>query len=151
MPPSTNNFMNIKQIIVIIILFCTGCSATKLTYQPQEYNDISKCIEIIKNSLNYQSSLHAVKSIEIKPDFLKIVSKPNYEHSYIHFEYIGNIDFHEKNEWKIVTIKGENRRILYRLYVKDKEIAKSFINAIYTLKNNPKALEIELNKACQHN
>lgn len=143
--------MNIKQIIVIIILFCTGCSATKLTYQPQEYNDISKSIEIIKSSLNYQSSLHAVISIEIKPDFLKIISEPNYNHSYIHFEYIGNIDFHEKNEWKIVTIKGKNRRILYRLYIKDKEIAKSFINAIYTLINNPKALEIELNKACQHN
>ena len=143
--------MNIKQIIVIIILFCTGCSATKLTYQPQEYNDISKSIEILKSSLNYQSPEHVVKSIEIKPDFLKIISGSNYTTSYVHFEYIGYIDFHEKNEWKIVTIRGKNRRILYRLYVKNKEIAKSFINAIYTLKNHPKELEIELNKAHQNN
>ena len=66
--------MNIIKIIVIAILFGIGCSATKLNYQPQEYKDISQSIEILKNSLKHQSPNHVVKSVEIKTDYLKIIS-----------------------------------------------------------------------------
>lgn len=127
--------MNVKIIVLISALFFTGCSATRLTYQPQEHSDVSKSINVLKDSLNYQSPNHAVKSVEVRPDFFKIVGS-NHRINNIHFDSIGNIDFHKKNEWKIVTIRGKNRRILYRLYVKDRTIAQNFINAVYTLQNH---------------
>ena len=143
--------MNMKKTLLIVILFCTGCSATKLAYQPQEYNDISKSIEVLKNSLTYQSPNHTVKSIEVKPDYFKIISGPRNKVSYVHFENIENIDFHEKREWKIITIKDKKRRILYRLYVRNREIAENFINAVYTLKNYDHKLETELNQTKKNN
>jgi hypothetical protein len=131
--------MNVKTIVLISALFFTGCSATRLTYQPQEHSDVSKSIKILKDSLSYQPPNHAVKSVEVRPDFFKIVGS-NHRINNIHFDSIGNIDFHEKNEWKIVTIRGKRRRILYRLYVKDRTIAQNFINAVYTLQNHHKDL-----------
>lgn len=127
------------------MLFGIGCSATKLSYQPKEYNNISKSIAILKNSLKHQSVKHAVKSVEIKTDYIKILSSQRNKVNYIHFEYILNIELYEKNEWKVINLIGEDRRVMYRLYVKDETIAKEFINAIYTLKNHPEQLEEALN------
>ena len=65
----------------------------------------------------------------------------------IHFDNIQKIDLHEKNEWKIVTIRGDNNSVLYRLYVEDIAVATDFINAVHTLKNHQKEIELELKKS----
>jgi len=127
----------IKKILIFLIsLLIFGCSATKLSYEPQEYKSVDHSIEVLKTCLKYQSPNHKVKSIEIKRDFFKIIDGPNYRTSYIHFDFIRNIEFHEKDPWKIVTIRGIDRRILYRFYTKNDEIAKNFIDAVYTLMIN---------------
>lgn len=133
-----------KLLIFLISLLISGCSATKLSYEPYEHKSVAHSIEILKTSLKYQSPNHKVKSIEIKHDYFKIIARPNNRTSYIHFESIGNIEFHEKNQWKIVTIRGLDRTILYRLYVKSDEIAKNFIDAVYTLMINFMAIDPKL-------
>jgi hypothetical protein len=138
--------MNIKILVYFSVLFFMGCSATHIPYEPQEFPDISRTINVLKETLSYQSPNHAVKHVEIKPDYFKVVSGVRYTPTYIHFDNIQKIDLHEKSEWKIVTIRGDNHSVLYRLYVEDQAVATDFINAVHTLKNHPKEIELELNK-----
>ncbi len=139
--------MNIKTLVFFSTLFFMGCSATHIPYDPQEFPDISRTMNVLKETLSYQSSNHAVKHVEIKPDYFKVVSGVRYTPTYIHFDNIQKIDLHEKSEWKIVTIRGDNYSVLYRLYVEDKVVATDFINAVHTLKNHQKEIELELNKS----
>jgi len=139
--------MFIKLFIFTSALFLSGCSATQLNYQPQEYPDVVQSIDALKKTLSFQDNENmAVADVEIKPDYLKIVSGPFFKASYIHFDAIQDYALHEKKGLIIASIKDESNRILYRLYVQDEEIAKDFIDAVFTLKNHPKELETVLKK-----
>jgi uncharacterized protein YcfL len=138
----------IKKILLVFIieLMLHGCSATKLSCTPTDRNNVSQSIHVLKESLKYQSPEHKVDSVAVNHDYIKIISEPNAKISFIHFDVMGGIELHKKGEWKIVTIKSLNNTIMYRLYVESDEVAKNFIDAVYTLKIHSKEIESELNK-----
>lgn len=138
--------MSFRRTVLLVFLFVMGCSAKLIPYQPQEFDDVSKTMGVLEETLSYQSPKHAVKILEINPEFIKIVSGARYTTSYIHFKDIKKFDLYEKRGRKIVFIKGNNNRLLYRLYVEDEAVATDFINAVYTLKKHPKEIELELKK-----
>jgi len=124
-------------------MFLGGCAATKLAYHPEEYTDISKSIKVLKEGFFHQSPSFRVKTVDVTPTYIKVLDARGTT-SYIHFENIGRIDLHEKRKWKIVSIYGKNNRErVYRLYAVNIGIAKNFINAVYTLKNNHRNISIE--------
>lgn len=137
--------MSIKNVIVSV-LFCVGCSSTQLNYQPEELSNTTESIELLKKTLTYQAPKYSVKSVIVKPDYIKVISGANNHVNYIHFDYIGKISLHEKEEWRVVTVRGLHNSVIYRLYVKNENAAKDFINAVYTLKNHHKILQSELNR-----
>ncbi len=124
-----------------------GCSATHIPYQPEEFPDISRTMNVLKETLSFQSPNHAVKNVEIKPDYFRVITGSRNQPTYIYFDNIQKIELHEKRKWKIVTIRGDNYSVLYRLYAEDEAVAKDFINAVYTLKNHKKEIELELNRS----
>ena len=135
-----------KQILLVFIinLMLFGCTATKLSCTPTDRLSVAQSIDVLKESLDYQSPNHKVHSVEINHDYIKIVSEPNSKISLIHFDSIGGIELHEKGEWKIVTIRSLDDSVMYRLYVKSDEVARNFIDSVYTLKNHQNEIENEL-------
>jgi len=134
-----------KKLIIIVLsfMFLGGCGATKLAHHPEEYTDISKSIKVLKEGFLHQSPSFRVKTVDVTPTYIKVLDARGTT-SYIHFENIGKIDLHEKGKWKIVSIYGKNNRErVYRLYVANIGIAKNFINAVYTLKNNHRNISME--------
>lgn len=125
----------------VIGIFLYGCSAKQLSYIPTDLGNVTHSIAVVKESLQYQSPNHKVNSVEINHDYIKIVSQPNSKISFIHFDSIGKIELHQKDEWQIVTIRGLDKSVLYRLYVEDDDVAKNFMNAVYTLKNHWQEIE----------
>ncbi len=101
---------------------------------------------VFKESLKQQSPNHKVQSVVVNHDFIKIISEPNSKISFIHFDAIGGIELYEKSEWKIVTLRNLDNTVMYRLYVKSDEVAKNFIDAVYTLKIHSKEIEREVNQ-----
>lgn len=139
--------MNIKILLTLIMgVILYGCSATKLSYTPTDNGNIAHSIAVFKESLQHQSPNHEVKSVEINHDYIKILNASNSKTNFIHFDVIGNIELHEKDEWRIVTIRSLDNSILYRLYVDDDEIARNFMDAIFTLKHHWREIGQELNK-----
>lgn len=127
--------MNIKTtILVVSLVFLSGCAAQRLMHQPQEYTEQFKSKEVIEKVLYYQSPNHAIRSVYIRPDYIRIISTAHNRTTYIHFEYINKFELHAKDEWRIVTLRGPFNDVIYRLYVKDEQMARDFINAVYTLK-----------------
>ena len=103
-------------------------------------------MDVFKESLKYQSPNYKVHSVVVNHDYIKIISEPNSKISFIHFDVISGIELHEKSEWKIVTLKNLDNTVMYRLYVKSDEVAKNFIDAVYTLKIHSKEIETESNQ-----
>ena len=137
--------MNNKILLVLLIeMVLYGCSATKLTCTPTDRGNITQSINVLKESLRHQSPDHKVNSVAVDHDYIKIISEPNSRTSFIHFDFIGGIELHEKGDWKIVTIRGLDNTILYRLYVESDDVAKNFIDAVYTLKIHSKEIKKEL-------
>ncbi|MCF6203914.1 MAG: hypothetical protein L3J59_09645 [Methylococcaceae bacterium] len=139
--------MNIKILVYFSFLFFMGCPATHIPYEPQVFPDISRTMNVLKETLSYQVPKRIVRYVEIKPDYFKVISGVRSTLTYIYFDDIQKIDLHEKRKRKVVTIWGDNHRALYRLYVKDQAVATDFINAVHTLKNHRKEIELELNKS----
>lgn len=132
-----------KIFLIVFGLALYGCSATKLSCTPTDRGSVAQSMDVFKESLKYQSPSHKVHSVVVNHDYIKIVSEPNAKVSFIHFDAIGGIELHEKSEWKIVTLKNLDNTIMYRLYVESDEVAKNFIDAVYTLKIHSKEIESE--------
>ena len=131
--------MNVKLILVVLsVLFFFGC-ATKLWYQPEKHSDIQQSVDIVKRSLRYQSPSYAVNSVDVTPDYIKVVGVRD-EVNYINFDNIAKIELHEKRKWKIVSILAPQDFLMYRLYVTDEKMAREFINAVYTLEHSQKKI-----------
>ena len=138
----------IKKIFLILLFELTlyGCSATKLSCTPTDRGSVSQSMAVFKESLKQQSPNHKVQSVVVNHNFIKIISEPNSKISFIHFDAIGGIELYEKSEWKIVTLRNLDNTVMYRLYVKSDEVAKNFIDAVYTLKIHSKEIEREVNQ-----
>ncbi len=160
--------MKYFNVLFLLPLLITGCSATKLAYSPEAVETRNDAVRIIEQVVMEQPTKYRPGSVLVTDDYIafdegfetrtsgfgvgntvgnsaviatgtsKSVSKAM--GSRIYFNSISTPDLYEKRGWYIVDVIDSNQRRLKRIYTRDEGKAEAFIDSLTYFSINAKPI-----------
>lgn len=138
--------MNQKNLLtVILLIFLTGCST--IHYSPNTANtNPTEAKEIVKEVVQEQPNELAPIKVEVTDRYFKMyATKTNVMDGYtipwntvVYFNNVGKVKIKQKKrwskEWYVILIMDNEKNLRYTVYTAQYTKAKSFIDALFTLK-----------------
>lgn len=130
---------------VIIMIFFIGCSNIRYSPNPANTNP-AEAKEIVKQVVQEQPDELAPIKVEVTDQYFKMyATKTNAMDGYtipwntvIYFKNVGKVKIKQKKrwakQWYVILIMDNEKNLKYTVYTDQYTKAKSFIDALFTLK-----------------
>lgn len=134
-------YLKLTKVIfnIFFLSILSGCGATLLSYNPTVNTNVLDAMQSIRELILTQQENRSPKNIYITENYIKIYGEFEGDKSpsegaaaLIRFSNISNLTFHHKNEWFMVSLIGNNRK-LFRYHTHKEGDAKKLMDDIYTM------------------
>jgi hypothetical protein len=134
-------FLNIFFLVTL-----SGCGATLLSYNPTINPNVVDAMQTIRKLILSQPEGRSPTGIYVTENYIKLKgefegdkSPGDGDSALIRYSSINNMTFHHKNEWFMVSLIGNNRK-LFRYHTHNEDDAKKLMDSFHTMmeyKANP--------------